>query len=149
MVYISNPAGPAVPSSRLLLTIHCPGIELAVAHDILAMHATRSTRSSVLGKRAYQHQEASTASIAPCDEQLRTPDTTPNAKRVRTSLEVPDSDANKENVPPLSPEVAMDIPSPASVRTLRRTTTEFVTPSRPRRGEFQSLRGTWNSHLSL
>ena len=118
-----------------------------MAHDTLAMNVARSTRSSVLGKRAYQHQEASsTASITPCDQQLQTPDATPNAKRVRTSLEMPDSDANKENVSPFSPEVAMDISSPTSVRALRRTTTEFITPSRTRRGKVQSLYGILGIH---
>ncbi|RDB16817.1 Cell division control protein 6 [Hypsizygus marmoreus] len=105
--------------------------ELVAATDVYAMQTTRLTRSSVLGKRAHQQPEASVP--APCEQQLQTPDPTPNPKRVRTSIGVVDDDANKENVPPFSPElVNIDISTPRSARPLRRTATELITPTRAR-----------------
>ncbi|GLB45080.1 putative AAA domain containing protein [Lyophyllum shimeji] len=93
------------------------------------MPTTRSTRSSVLGKRAHQQQEV--PSTAVCEQQLQTPDPTPNPKRVRTASGAIDTDANKENVPPYSPEaINMEVSTPRSIRALRRTTTELVTPTR-------------------
>ncbi|KAF9462278.1 P-loop containing nucleoside triphosphate hydrolase protein [Collybia nuda] len=98
------------------------------------MNSTRSTRSSVLGKRGHQ-QEGSVSTppvITPCD-QLQTPDPTPNPKRPRTSIGLVDGDSNKENVPPFVPElINIDAPSPRGARALRRTTTELTTPARLR-----------------
>lgn len=111
-------------------------LELAVGANIPDMQTTRSTRSSVLGKRGHQ-QEGSVSTlpvITPCD-QLQTPDPTPNPKRARTSIGVVDGDSNKENVPPYTPElINVDAPSPRGARALRRTTTELTTPARARPG---------------
>ncbi|KAG6828803.1 hypothetical protein H0H92_006684 [Tricholoma furcatifolium] len=89
------------------------------------MPTTRSTRSSVLGKRAHpQEPSLSTA----CEQQLQTPDSTPNPKRVRTVSTAVDGDANKENVPPFIPEtVNVEISTPRAARALRRNATEVVT----------------------
>ncbi|KAF5386236.1 hypothetical protein D9615_002675 [Tricholomella constricta] len=90
---------------------------------------TRLTRSSVLGKRAHQQQEISSTAVS--EKQLQTPDPTPNPKRVRTVSTAVDGDSNKENVPPFSPEVViMEFSTPRSARSLRRTATEVVTPTR-------------------
>ncbi|KAF8629137.1 hypothetical protein AX17_005723 [Amanita inopinata Kibby_2008] len=99
------------------------------------MQTTRVTRSSVLGKRAHQQQDASLNTSRSCEVQFPTPDNTPNPKRARTSLGYFDSDSNKENVPPLGLEGVGTDSSPSSAgatRALRRTATEITTPSRPR-----------------
>ncbi|KAG6837004.1 hypothetical protein H0H93_016464 [Arthromyces matolae] len=94
------------------------------------IETTRLTRSSVLGKRAHTQESSLPAA---CEQQLQTPDPTPNPKRVRTSSTVVDGDANKENVPPYTPEVVnMETLTPRSTRSLRRTATEVVTPVRTR-----------------
>ncbi|KAG6918057.1 hypothetical protein DXG01_016713 [Tephrocybe rancida] len=105
--------------------------ELIAADDVFAMQTTRLTRSSVLGKRSHP-QEPSLSAV--CEQQLQTPDSTPNPKRVRTASATVDGDSNKENVPPFSPElVNMEISTPRSARALRRTATELtITPVRTR-----------------
>lgn len=97
------------------------------------------TRSSVLGKRAHQHQDSSsTTRVTRSCGQLQTPDSTPNPKRARTSLTLIDGESNKENVPPFSPDLVNESSptSPSGSRSLRRTTTEIITPTRNRLGEF-------------
>ncbi|KAF8232203.1 P-loop containing nucleoside triphosphate hydrolase protein [Tricholoma matsutake] len=101
------------------------------------MQTTRTTRSSVLGKRTHQQQDSFSSSlsvISSYDLQLQTPDPTPNPKRIRTSITAIDGDSNKENVPPFSPEsMTIDPLSPRATRALRRMTTELITtPSCPR-----------------
>ncbi|KAG6865205.1 hypothetical protein C0991_004514 [Blastosporella zonata] len=92
------------------------------------MQTTRLTRSSVLGKRSH---EPSIPAV--CEQQLQTPDSTPNPKRVRTASAAVDGDSNKENVPPFSLEIVnMEISTPRATRALRRNATEFVTPVRTR-----------------
>ncbi|KAJ7594563.1 P-loop containing nucleoside triphosphate hydrolase protein [Mycena floridula] len=90
------------------------------------MQTPRSTRNSVLGKRAHQSEQQ-------C-EQLLTPDATPNPKRARTSTSELDGDGNKENVAPFNLEALnsdLFSPSPRASRALRRTATEaVVTPTR-------------------
>ncbi|KAG6902101.1 hypothetical protein C0995_004281 [Termitomyces sp. Mi166 len=93
------------------------------------MQTTRLTRSSVLGKRSHP-QEPSLPAV--CEQQLQTPDSTPNPKRARTVSDTVDGDANKENVPPSREVVSMEISTPRSTRSRRRTTTEVVTPVRSR-----------------
>ncbi|KAF8658290.1 hypothetical protein AX16_002062 [Volvariella volvacea WC 439] len=93
------------------------------------MPTTRSSSSAVLGKRAHLHTESPpTSSAHSKTEQLQTPDSTPNPKRIRTSIKLDDGESNKENVPPSSPEGSVDIPPSQSrvTRSLRRTTTEVV-----------------------
>ncbi|KAH6914486.1 Cdc6B protein [Coprinopsis sp. MPI-PUGE-AT-0042] len=98
------------------------------------MQTTRTTRSTVLGKRGHQdHQE-----IAPSktSDQLATPESTP--KRARTTTLLVDGQGNKENIPPLKLEALNMNSSPASpraTRALRRTATEVVLPSASRQGE--------------
>ncbi|KAH9978853.1 P-loop containing nucleoside triphosphate hydrolase protein [Lactifluus volemus] len=97
----------------------------------------RSSRSSVLGKRTHQSQfdtATSTASIKSVsadhlddNDDASTIDLTPCAKRPRTSLAPTDRNGNKENIPPL--RVGLLIGSP---RALRRSSTEFVTPTHSR-----------------
>ncbi|TFK44215.1 P-loop containing nucleoside triphosphate hydrolase protein [Crucibulum laeve] len=99
------------------------------------MSSTRSTRSSVLGKRAHQQDASSLSTATKSCDQLQTPDSTPNPKRARTASSVVEGDCNKENVPPFNVE-AIEIDSPSSaraVRVLRRNATEFLiaTPTRP------------------
>lgn len=95
------------------------------------MQSPRVTRSgTVLGKRA--HQLTTEPSTQPqCDgldgHLLMTPDPTPNPKRVRTSVSVLDGDGNKENIPPYIGEILGISPSPRSMRSLRRRSTEIIT----------------------
>ncbi|THV05128.1 P-loop containing nucleoside triphosphate hydrolase protein [Dendrothele bispora CBS 962.96] len=94
------------------------------------MQTPRITRSvsSVLGKRAHHSEQ----SLSFC-EQLQTPEPTPNPKRARTSSVVVDGSWNKENVPPFNLiPVAGEISPVRSrlTRSLRRNTTEEITPPR-------------------
>ncbi|EGO00167.1 hypothetical protein SERLA73DRAFT_180607, partial [Serpula lacrymans var. lacrymans S7.3] len=98
---------------------------------------TRSSLNSVLGKRSHQIDTAVSANIS-CDEAFAvtqlplTPELTPKPKRARVSLSTVDGDANKENIPPFSGELLNET-SPSIVRSsLRRTSTELISPSRPR-----------------
>ncbi|KAG5638632.1 hypothetical protein H0H81_011351 [Sphagnurus paluster] len=130
---------------------HSPAPELIEARNEPAMQTTRLTRSSVLGKRAHQQQESPTSPVV--DKQLHTPDSTPNPKRVRTASTVIDGEANKENVPPFIPEiVSMEVSTPRTARSLRRTVTELITPTRarppPRRYASISLPGTPTGEIS-
>lgn len=101
-----------------------------------AMHTTRSTRSSVLGKRPHQPTvESDTSSVSQCGQALPTPEPTPNPKRVRISVAQADGDSNKENIPPFKGEV-LNSPSMRSMRALRRTHTEIITASRPRNSRY-------------
>ncbi|KAA1472809.1 P-loop containing nucleoside triphosphate hydrolase protein [Dentipellis sp. KUC8613] len=98
----------------------------------------RTTRSSVLGKRSHQSRSdlssSSSEAGASCDSIVDvyppTPET-PIAKRARTSSMVVDGDGNKENIPPFRGEVG-DSPSSSRSSRLRRTSTEIITPTRPR-----------------
>jgi len=96
---------------------------------------TRSS-SSVLGKRGHRERATSTVStVSSKSEQLQTPDSTPHPKRPRTSLLNVGDDSNKENIPPLS-----EVPSsPRSARSLHRTASAVVTPTRARRGKLRLL----------
>ncbi|KAG5730870.1 Cell division control protein 6 like protein [Termitomyces sp. T112] len=103
--------------------------ELIEVHDILAMQTTRVTRSSVLGKRSHP-QEPSLPAV--CEQQLQTPESTPNPKRVRTASITVDGDANKENVPPSSELDNIEVLTSRTTRSRRRMITELVTPVRSR-----------------
>ncbi|KAF8893389.1 P-loop containing nucleoside triphosphate hydrolase protein [Infundibulicybe gibba] len=102
------------------------------------MSSPRVTRSTVLGKRAHQQQDppSSSATASKTSDQLQTPDPTPNAKRVRTSISTTDGEGNKENIPPYNTEpINVDIstlPARSVSRTLRRTATELISPSQIR-----------------
>ncbi|KAI0066233.1 P-loop containing nucleoside triphosphate hydrolase protein [Artomyces pyxidatus] len=95
---------------------------------------TRVTRSTVLGKRGHQTHAESSSSSSPAtsepsfdefiDATCTSPESSPCAKRARTSLTLPDG---KENIPPFLFDALADSP-----RALRRTSTEFMTPTRPR-----------------
>lgn len=97
----------------------------------------RSTRASVLGKRSHRSQVDSTSSPAgnkslshdllDDDDDASTVDWSPCAKRPRTSIAPADGHGNKENIPPLR----IDCPEESS-RALRRSSTEFLTPTRTR-----------------
>lgn len=96
----------------------------------------RSSRTSVLGKRSHQSQfdaAPSPASIKSLshdvldDDDASTIDLSPCAKRLRTSLAPTDHNGNKENIPPLRVDLLNESP-----RALRRSSTEFVTPTRTR-----------------
>ncbi|KAI6026507.1 P-loop containing nucleoside triphosphate hydrolase protein [Pisolithus microcarpus] len=65
---------------------------------------------------------------------IPTPELTPKSKRARVSLSLFDGDSNKENVPPFRTEGSLVSPTspPAS---LRRTSTEIITPSRAQAGK--------------
>ncbi|EKM74948.1 hypothetical protein AGABI1DRAFT_123438 [Agaricus bisporus var. burnettii JB137-S8] len=98
------------------------------------MQTTRATRSSVLGKRGHQQQQDSSV-LSSKSDQLQTPDSTPLSKRPRVSTLLVDGDGNKENIPPFSSRLLTPDPSPTTLRTsrsLRRSGTEIVSPSRPR-----------------
>ncbi|KAI0312309.1 P-loop containing nucleoside triphosphate hydrolase protein [Amylostereum chailletii] len=94
----------------------------------------RRTRSTVLGKRSHQSDSPSPSKPAPCDDAadtfVLTPDSSPCAKRPRTSLTLFDPTGNKENIPPFDDDSLLS--SPSSSRALRRTNSEFSTPTRPR-----------------
>ncbi|KAK2467868.1 hypothetical protein APHAL10511_000163 [Amanita phalloides] len=97
------------------------------------VQTSRVTRSSVLGKRAHQQQDATTATLTKsCNVQLPTPDSTPNPKRPRTSISSYDGDSNKENVPPSSSQTVGSDVAPTVAGTVRATTTEQLTPTRSR-----------------
>ncbi|GBE81234.1 P-loop containing nucleoside triphosphate hydrolase protein [Sparassis crispa] len=100
---------------------------------------TRS-RTTVLGKRPHQVADPEATSTSQCDQTsgLPTPDSTPNPKRVRTTVTQLDGDSNKENIPPFVGQVVN--PSPRSIRSLRRTSTESISTPRPR--------GTLRRHAS-
>jgi cell division control protein 6 len=97
----------------------------------------RSTRASVLGKRSHQSQvdavpsPASNKSLShdPLndDDDASTVDLSPCAKRPRTSIAPADRNGNKENIPPLRIDCLEE-----SSRALRRSSTEFITPTRTR-----------------
>ncbi|KAI0030770.1 P-loop containing nucleoside triphosphate hydrolase protein [Vararia minispora EC-137] len=98
----------------------------------------RTTRSSVLGKRSHQ-ADGESSPMKPVDAQddpadafaLNTPDSSPCAKRPRTSITVFDPRGNKENIPPFHLEDVL-APSLSSPRALRRANSELSTPTRPR-----------------
>jgi|SRR5712672_3185698 len=97
----------------------------------------RSSRTSVLGKRSHQSQFEAAPSptsikspshdLLDNDDDTFTIDSSPCAKRPRTSLTSSDRNGNKENIPPLIVDLR-DEPS----RALRRSSSEFVTPTRTR-----------------
>ena len=97
----------------------------------------RSTRASVLGKRSQRSQvdpppsPASNKSLShdPLndDDDASTVDWSPCAKRPRTSIAPADRNGNKENIPPLRIDCLEE-----SSRALRRSSTEFITPTRSR-----------------
>ncbi|KZV66885.1 P-loop containing nucleoside triphosphate hydrolase protein [Peniophora sp. CONT] len=96
--------------------------------------ATRTTRSSVLGKRTHQPEAEDKATSTTNDDKdnsaVSSPDSSPMAKRPRTGTTVMyDPNGNKENIPPLDDD-AVSIVSTASSRSLRRTVSEFSTASR-------------------
>ncbi|VDC01688.1 unnamed protein product [Peniophora sp. CBMAI 1063] len=96
--------------------------------------ATRTTRSSVLGKRTHQPEADDKAASTTNDDKdnsaLSSPDSSPMAKRPRTGTTVLyDPNGNKENIPPLDDDV-LSIASSSSSRSLRRTASEFSTVSR-------------------
>lgn len=132
---------PSTPTSFfntvLILHAHRSGRQFDQHSPTTAMQTrSRSTRSSVLGKRAHQTDTPSPSSNTLCEPP--TPDQTPNPKRPRVSLTGLDGDGNKENVPPLRGEIANGDSSPSMSRrpspSLRRTSTELMTPSRSRQG---------------
>jgi cell division control protein 6 len=98
----------------------------------------RSSRASVLGKRSHRSQfdpapsPASNRSLShdllDDDDDASTLDWSPCAKRLRTSIPPTDRKGNKENIPPLR----MDFLDESSRTPLRRSSTEFVTPTRTR-----------------
>lgn len=91
----------------------------------------------MLGKRPHQadSKPASVVSTVDqtCSQAIPTPELTPKSKRARVSLSLFDGDSNKENVPPFRTEGSVVSPTspPAS---LRRTSTEIITPSRAQAG---------------
>ncbi|KAI0283654.1 P-loop containing nucleoside triphosphate hydrolase protein [Russula aff. rugulosa BPL654] len=97
----------------------------------------RSTRASVLGKRSHRSQVDPTPSPASNktlshdllddDDDASTVDWSPCAKRPRTSIAPADRNGNKENIPPLRIDCLEE-----SSRALRRSSTEFITPTRSR-----------------
>jgi cell division control protein 6 len=89
---------------------------------------TRSTRSTVLGKRGLPHDDS--LSLSTCDAAPMTPEPTPIAKRAKTSpaAMVGDGHNNKENIPPLR-ALQLSPVSPARTRSLRRTASTMMTPS--------------------
>ncbi|KAI0256195.1 P-loop containing nucleoside triphosphate hydrolase protein [Lactifluus subvellereus] len=97
----------------------------------------RSSRTSVLGKRTHQSQfdtapsPASIKSVSadPLDDNddASPVDLGPCAKRPRTSFTPTDRNGNKENIPPLRVDLLIGSP-----RALRRSSTEFVTPTHSR-----------------
>ncbi len=109
---------------------HCPQMSPSAIQR-------RSTRASVLGKRSHRSQvdpvpsPASNKSLSndllDDDDDASTVDWSPCAKRPRTSIAHADRNGNKENIPPLRLDF-LDEPS----RTLRRSSTEFITPTRTR-----------------
>ncbi|KAI0305517.1 P-loop containing nucleoside triphosphate hydrolase protein [Multifurca ochricompacta] len=99
----------------------------------------RSSRPSVLGKRTHKsfHDTsllpASFKSLSPDpldddnddnDDDTHTVDLSPCSKRPRTSLTPTDRNGNKENIPPECGDLFNGSP-----RALRRSSTEFVTPT--------------------
>ncbi|KAI6129306.1 P-loop containing nucleoside triphosphate hydrolase protein [Pisolithus croceorrhizus] len=97
---------------------------------------TRS-QTSVLGKRPHQadSKPASVVSTVDqtCSQAIPTPELTPKSKRARVSLSQIDGDSNKENVPPFRTEGSVVSPT-SPPQSLRRTSTEIITPSRARTG---------------
>lgn len=96
----------------------------------------RSSRASVLGKRSHRSQLDPVPSLASNrspshdlddDDDTSTVDWSPCAKRPRTSILPTDRKGNKENIPPLRIDCLDESP-----RALRRSNTEFITPTRPR-----------------
>lgn len=101
------------------------------------------TRNSVLGKRSAPSDSSLASSLAssPCDIALPpTPEQTPTAKRIKHSSTQLDGDGNKENVPPFRIEAISGSPTTARVaRSLRRSNTEQLSPSRTRSSELQLM----------
>lgn len=97
----------------------------------------RSTRASVLGKRSHRSQADPTPpparnkslshDLLDDDDNTSTVDWSPCAKRPRTSIAPADRNGNKENIPPLRIDCLEE-----SSRALRRSSTEFITPTRTR-----------------
>lgn len=102
---------------------------------------TRSSQTSVLGKRAHHVDLKAVASVSATDvaamtQQMITPERTPKSKRARMSLSAVDGDSNKENVPPFRVDAWNDtiLDMPSSLRS-DRTSTEIISPSRTRSGK--------------
>ncbi|KLO11018.1 P-loop containing nucleoside triphosphate hydrolase protein [Schizopora paradoxa] len=100
------------------------------------MTRSQTATATVLGKRSggALSRSPSVASLrSSSSSALLTPDTTPDAKKPRTSAGEVDEDpmANKENIPPLKDVV---MATPVSRRLTRRATTtgDFVTPTSTR-----------------
>jgi cell division control protein 6 len=97
----------------------------------------RSSRSSVLGKRTHQSQfdtasppasiKSVSADLLDDNDDASPFDLSPCAKRPRTSFAPTDRNGNKENIPPLRVDLLIGSP-----RTLRRSSSEFVTPTHSR-----------------
>ena len=100
----------------------------------------RSSRTSVLGKRSHQSRLEAAPSLTTIkshsrdthdndddDDDASTVDLSPCAKRPRTSLTPTDHNGNKENIPPLPVDILNE-----SSRALRRSSTEYFTPTRSR-----------------
>jgi cell division control protein 6 len=122
---------------RLLLSQDIRLPRQTLSSSPLPMQTTRVTRSSVLGKRGHQQQQESSSLPSKSADRLQTPDSTPLSKRPRVSTLIVDGDGNKENIPPCSSRLLTPDPSPTTTRTsrsLRRSGTEIISPSRPRHG---------------
>lgn len=88
----------------------------------------------MLGKRSHQPEAEDKAASTTNDDKdnliVASPDSSPMAKRPRTTTAVMyDPNGNKENIPPLDDDV-QSIASSVSSRSLRRTVSEFSTVSR-------------------
>ncbi|OAX44149.1 P-loop containing nucleoside triphosphate hydrolase protein [Rhizopogon vinicolor AM-OR11-026] len=110
---------------------------------------TRSSQGSVLGKRAHHVDpkavaSPSTTDIATLSQQMATPEQSPKSKRARISLSAVDSDSNKENVPPFRADTWNDstVGTPRSLRSVTRTSTEIISPSRTRSARRRSSTST-------
>jgi len=103
---------------------------------------TRSSKGSVLGKRAHHVDQKAVVSASATDivsmSQMLTPERSPKSKRARMSLSAVDGDSNKENVPPLRIDALNDPPvdTLTSIPSATRTSTEIISPSRTRSGKY-------------
>ncbi|OJA14500.1 hypothetical protein AZE42_04454 [Rhizopogon vesiculosus] len=110
---------------------------------------TRSSQGSVLGKRAHHVDPKAVASPSTTDiptlsHQMATPEQSPKSKRARMSLSAVDGDSNKENVPPFRADTWNDstVDTPRSLRSVARTSTEIISPSRTRSARRRSSTST-------
>lgn len=67
---------------------------------------------------------------------LPTPASTPTSKRFKSSATIEDGDNNKENIPPLRVEAFRSPSTTRSGRSLRRTMSESMVPTRVRASEW-------------